>query len=119
MKNLIYSALFLIFVLMFPIFGQSLAYQCASVDANRLVNKDDITIKRFNFLLNNLSKKFIENQTQIADITVMAKNKFYKLGREESLLDIMEAVNENSSFDTPKQSYANFIGAMLLLVAIF
>lgn len=116
MKHLIYSALFLIFVLIFPIFGQSLACICASDDANHLVKEDNKKVKQYNFLLNNLSKKFIENQTQIVDITKEAIDDLYKVGIHESLFSVMETVNKNSYFSNSKQSYASFIFAMVLLI---
>ena len=75
--------------------SNELAYQLATINKGGYVSKSDVSITRFNYLLNTLDKKTIESKQEIADMTVTCQKILReKYGVEMSLLDIMERLNE-------------------------
>ena len=71
----------------------TLAYQLATINKG-YVSDDDITITRFDYLLNELSSKIINTRQQIADMSVAGVQLLRdKYGVSYSLLDFMEGTN--------------------------
>ena len=95
--------------------GESIEYQLACVNAGRRVAQDDITVARFRSLLRQLSDTFVENQQQIADMSVKGLQMLKQDGISESLLNIMEGMNQLFSTKVENQKYAEFISAYLTL----
>jgi hypothetical protein len=94
---------------------EPLEYILASLDAGRRVRNDDITVARFRSLLQQLSDKYVENQQQVADMTVNAKNILKKAGVAESLLNIMEGMNQLFYSKAKNMQYAEYAAAYCTL----
>ena len=95
---------------------ESLEYKLASIDAGRRVAPNDLTVARFRSLLDQLSSKYSEDRQQIADMTVVARDSLREDGVEESLLNIMEGMNQ--LFHTRADlRYAEFSAAYMTLRA--
>jgi uncharacterized protein YjgD (DUF1641 family) len=92
-----------------------LEYMLASLDAGRRVRKDDITVARFRSLLQQLSDKYVENQQQVADMTVKAREMLKKAGIAESLLNIMEGMNQLFYSKAKNMQYAEYAAAYCTL----
>jgi hypothetical protein len=92
----------------------SLEVQLAQVDG---VDRDEAKVHRFRSLLKQLDAKFIENPQHIADQTEISEERLKKQGVTESLLTIMEGMNQ--VFDTPvkNQNYKDYIAAYVSLRA--
>ena len=74
--------------------SMSLAYQLATIDKG-YVSRDDVTVTRFRTLLDQLSSKYDGTRQKISDCSVVAQNLLRdKYGIEESLLNIMEDMNQ-------------------------
>ena len=71
---------------------QPIEYQLALVDAGGL--PDDVTVNRFRSLLGQLDDKYAGGAQQIADRTVVAQKLLKQKGVSESLLNIMEGLNQ-------------------------
>jgi hypothetical protein len=95
--------------------GESIEYKLACINAGRQVRQDDITIARFRSLLRQLSSTFVENQQQIADMSVKGQQMLKQDGIAESLLNIMEGMNQLFSSKIENQKYAEYISAYLTL----
>lgn len=73
----------------------SFEYKLASINAGKRVEKDDITVTRFRYLLENLERKTKNNQEEIGDMSVTGVNLLRdKYGKEVKLLDFMEGTNQ-------------------------
>ncbi|MDI6854864.1 MAG: hypothetical protein QME75_14830 [Deltaproteobacteria bacterium] len=94
---------------------ESLEYKLACINAGRRVSQDDITIARFKSLLRQLSETFVENGQQIADMSVKAQKILREDGISESLLNIMEGMNQIFSSKVGNQKYAEYIAAYLTM----
>jgi len=72
-----------------------LEQKLGSIDAGHRVDKDDITVKRFRYLLDSLHDASGVDPETIADKVVWARNNLRdKYGRkDESALDVMEGLN--------------------------
>lgn len=71
-----------------------LEHKLAIIDKG-YVTRDDITVTRFRTLLDQLSSKYNETRQKISDVSVMGQNLLReKYGIEESLLNIMEDMNQ-------------------------
>ena len=71
-----------------------LEHKLAIIDKG-YVTRDDIAVTRFKTLLDQLSSKYNETRQKISDVTVMGQNLLRdKYGIEESLLNIMEDMNQ-------------------------
>lgn len=90
-------------------------YKLAVIDAGGFVPKDHITVARFRSLLNQLSKTYLEDKQQIADMTVTAQNLLRKEGIKESLLNIMEGLNRLFSKPLVNQKYAEYAASYVTL----
>ena len=95
--------------------AKSLEYKLAVLDAGRSVPKDHITVARFRSLLKQLSDTYVENRMEIADATVTAQNLLRKDGIKESLLDIMEGMNQLFSKPIKNQKYIEYAAAYVTL----
>lgn len=74
--------------------SESLEYKLATIDKG-YVSRDDIIVTRFRTLLDQLGSKYHGTRQQISDATVVAQNLLRdKYGIEESLLNIMEDMNQ-------------------------
>lgn len=74
---------------------KSLEYKLATINANGYVKKDDITVTRFRYLLNNISQHTGYPPEKIGDITVFAQKELHeKNGKEINLLSLMEEANK-------------------------
>jgi len=93
----------------------SIEYKLAVIDAGGFVPKDDLTVARFRSLLNQLSRTYVENKQQIADMTVTAQKLLRKDGVDESLLNIMEGLNQLFSKPLGNQKYAEYAVAYVTL----
>ena len=74
---------------------ESMTLECQLATINKgYVSKDDITIRRFKFLLENLDEKCINTKQDIADVVVreqeILRNKY---GIKIGLLSLMEGIN--------------------------
>ncbi len=117
-RHSIWSALFIV-VLLSAVnaahASDSLEYKLATINAGGYVSKDNITVARFRSLLRQLELTFIENKQQIADMSVTAQNLLKKDGINESLLNIMEAMNQLFSRKIENQKYAEYASAYVTL----
>lgn len=94
---------------------EPIEYKLAVINAGGYVPKDHITVARFRSLLRQLSKTYVENRQQIADMTVMAQKMLRKEGLEESLLNIMEGLNQLFPTPVKNQKYAEYAVAYVTL----
>jgi len=95
--------------------AQSLGYKLAMVQTGKVAIEDDLLTKRFNSLLKQLDEKYTENQTQIADMTVTAKNELNKEGISQPMINIMESINLLIDLKTKVKSYADNITVYIIL----
>jgi hypothetical protein len=95
--------------------GESIEYQLACINAGRRIAQDDITVARFRSLLGQLSDTFVENKQQIADMSIKGLQMLKQDGISESLLNIMEGMNQLFSTRVENQKYAEYIAAYLTL----
>jgi len=94
----------------------SIEYQLAVIDAKGYVSKDHISVARFRSLLRQLSNTYVENRQQIADMTVKAQEILKKdEGIKESLLNIMEGMNQIFYKKIENQNYAEYIASYMAL----
>ncbi len=94
---------------------RSLEYQLATIDKG-YVSDGDPTIARFRSLLDQLSNTYVENKQSIADMTVMTQKLLKeKYGISESLLRIMEGMNQILYQRLPNQAYAEYTTAYIQL----
>lgn len=90
-------------------------YQLAIINAGGYVPNDHITVARFRSLLNQLSSTYGENQQRIADMSAKSQDLLRKEGIEESLLKIMEGLNQLFSGSTANQKYSDCLSAYITL----
>lgn len=95
--------------------SESHEYQLATINASGYVSKDHITVARFRSLLDQLSSTYVENKQQIADMSVKAQQLLKKDGVEESLLKIMEGLNQLFASRIENQKYAEYAAAYVTL----
>lgn len=95
--------------------NESIEYQLATINAGGYVSKDHITIARFRSVLDQLSSTYIENKQQIADMSVTAQQLLKKAGVEESLLKIMEGLNQLFANRIENQKYAEYAASYVTL----
>lgn len=90
-------------------------YMLAVNNAGHYVSKEDITVARFRSLLEQLSNTYVENKKQIADMSVAARNLIRKDGVEETILNIMEGMNQVFPRKIDNQKYSEYIAAYATL----
>jgi hypothetical protein len=92
-----------------------LEYKLAVINAGGFVSENDITVKRFRFLLNDLQKKTGYTRQQIADLNTYAVDTLRDTyGRKVSLLDFME--QSVRPLSAAKVQYKEIIAAMIVLM---
>lgn len=94
---------------------EPIEYQLATLNAQGYVSRDHITVARFRSLLSQLSSTYIEGQQQIADLSVKAQQLMKNDGVDESLLNIMEGLNQLFSTKIENQKYAEYAAAYVTL----
>jgi len=95
--------------------GETIEYKLACIDAGRRVDQDDIKVARFRSILRQLSETFVEDRQQIADMSVKGQQMLKQEGISETLLNIMEGMNQLFSTTVANQKYAEYITAYLTL----
>lgn len=95
--------------------NHSLEHQLATINAGGYVAKDDITVARFRSLLEQLSSTYVEDKQEIADASVTAKQLLKKDGVAESLLNIMEGLNQLFATKIENQKYIESAAAYVTL----
>lgn len=94
---------------------ESIEYMLATIEKG-YVSRDDPIIARFRSLLKQLDAKFVENKTQIADMSVGAQKLLKEdEGIKESLLNIMEGMNRLFSSESTKLKYPEYLSAYMIL----
>jgi hypothetical protein len=94
---------------------ESLEYKLAVVDAGGYVRPDDLTVARFRSLLDQLSAKYVENRTQIADMSVTGQKLLREKGVSQSIQSIMEGLNGVLDGPLGNQKYAEYIALYVQL----
>jgi len=93
-----------------------MAYQLAVINKGSVVDKNDITVIRFKYLVNNIYNKVFESKKQIGDMTVKTQQILReKYGKEIKLLDLMEDLNKCIP-DGTKVKYAEIAVAYMQLI---
>jgi len=94
---------------------ESMEYMLATIEKG-YVSRDDPIIARFRSLLEQLDAKFIENKTQIGDMSVAAQKLLREEeGIKESLLNIMEGMNQLFSSESTNLKYPEYASAYMVL----
>lgn len=116
MKKIIYTTAILFFGIgIMQGQAQSLAYKLGTIEKG-YVSKDDLIVKRFDNLLDQLSDKYVEDRQQVSDMTVKAKQILEDKGIDQSMIDIMEGMNLIFSGDIGgNQKYAEYVAAYITL----
>lgn len=94
--------------------SSSIEYMLATIDKG-YVSRDDISIARFRSLLQQLDVKFVESKKQIGDMSVTAQNLLKEEGVKESLMNIMEGMNQLFSGTPENLKYAEYASAYVVL----
>jgi hypothetical protein len=98
----------------------SVEYKLAVVDKGGYVSPDDVAVARFRSLLQQLDSKFNETPERIADMSVAGRNTLRDKGISESILNIMEGMNQVldapllSSTGVNKQEYADYLALYIV-----
>ena len=94
----------------------SLASKLAMIDARAgYGSQDDLTVARFRRLLNQLATKFVEDEQRIAEMTANAFQMLGEDGINESLLNLMEGMNQVFTEHIENQQYAEYIAVYIKL----
>lgn len=94
--------------------NESIEFKLAAIDNNSKINVSSYQTSRFEYLLNNIHSKTRETKIRIADMTVTAQNKLKENGIKESLLNIMEGMNEVLYSNVEGQSYSEYVSAYIV-----
>jgi len=89
----------------------------AAIDKGGPADADDITVKRFRFLLENIQRKTNNSKDQIGDMTVNGQKLLRdKYGKEMTLLELMEDANRAMPEGSQMRwNYAEIITAVVIL----
>lgn len=91
-------------------------YQLAVIDAGYALDKDDVSVKRFRFLIQSIQRKTGNTPQQIADMTVNAQKILLdRYGKEVKLPDLMEQANKAIP-EKGNQKYEDIITALVLIM---
>ena len=90
--------------------AQSLAYRLATLEKGGYVNEDDILVKRFDNLVNQLDKQLDNKKELIGDMTYKLKDELRKRVVKASMVKIMEGAIKSKTMD-----YAKYCGYYLTL----
>jgi len=86
--------------------SESMEYMLACIDAGCYLPRDDDSIEKFRTLLQQLDVKFIEDETQIGDMSASTKFLLRDDGIQESILNIMEGMDQLFSGKPEDMKYA-------------
>jgi hypothetical protein len=75
----------------------------------------DVQTARFRSLLSQLTEKFVESEKEISDMTVKAQDLMKKEGIAESLVSIMEGMNQIFAAKVANQEYKQYVAAYVTL----
>ncbi len=81
----------------------------ADLDAGHIVSDYNDAIPHFKYLLGELGSKFVEDPERIASLTLTAQKTLKQKGVYESLVDIMEGINQAAHRSKQKQKYADYV----------
>ena len=100
---------------------ESLEYKLAVLNVGKYVEKDDLTINRFRYLLSTLEKKTKNTKQEIADMSVAALEKIAKekYGLDITLLELMEGANDSipeEAIGTDTINYAEIVVLYIELI---
>lgn len=88
---------------------ESLEYRLAVINTGGNIRENDATISRFRSLLTQLSQNYIEDTQQIANMSVIIRDRLSAKGIDESLLNIMEGLNQLLwPQDSKKKRYSEY-----------
>lgn len=93
---------------------EPIEYLLATINAGTYVQRDDITVKRFRSLLDQLSQKYVEDEQQIADMTVKIIEILKEKGISEKPLAIMEGMN-SLFYSAAKLHYVEYVSTYVTL----
>lgn len=91
--------------------SETIEYRLAVINKGGYVRKDDVTVKRFRTLLDQLSENCVEDQQQIANISLIAKDKINSNGMNVPLLNIMEDLNKLVYRELKDERYSKYMFA--------
>ena len=98
--------------------AESLEYMLAALNAGTAVDRNDVTIARFRYLLKQLSERTGYSKEKIGDMTVTAQQHLREnYGRNIGLLDLMEAANKSISGSNIQVKYEQILAALVVLLA--
>lgn len=93
----------------------SVERQLASIDAGHIVTTDTASVKRFRYLLSELTDRFGVSATRIADVTVTARGQLAdKYGRQVDLEFLMEHALDISASAGPNETYEGIMALMVV-----
>lgn len=95
----------------------SMEMMLATIDKGGPADADDISVKRFRFLLENIQRKTDNTRDQIGDMTVNGQKLLRdKYGKEMTLLELME--NANRAMPEGSQTRWNYAEIMTAVVIL-
>jgi len=95
--------------------AESLEHQLAIINAKGYVADNDITVARFRSLLEQLSTTFHAPKQEIADTSVKALELLNNNGIDESLLKVMEGMNQIFPGKADNQKYSQILAYYITL----
>ncbi len=98
-----------------PAAAVPLPQKLATIDAGGYVAGDDVVVARFRSLLRQLDEAYAEDEEQIGNMTIVARDLMRKEGVEESLLNIMEAMNQLFPRQIDGLKYAEYVASYATL----
>lgn len=95
--------------------SMSLSYGLALIEKNGYVSEDDVIVKRFDYLLKQLDKKYLESETQICDMSTVARQKLKDSGINATFLEIMEGMNRLNDPNDYEKLYPEYVTLYIVL----
>lgn len=94
--------------------NETLEYKLAVLNTRDSNCRDEVTIKRFGVLLDQLANICTENRQQIANLSLIAHHRLKRNGDNESLLRIMSDLNELCmAKNLRKQKFSEYVLAYI------
>ncbi len=95
----------------------SLEYKLAVINAGGYVSEDDITVKRFRYLLTSISSKTPNTKQQISDMTVKGWQLLQEdYGKRMKLIELMEAANKAIPENSRSLKYESVVSALIVMI---
>jgi hypothetical protein len=92
--------------------NESLEYRLAIINTGDKISDKNATIARFRSLMSELSDNYIEDPQQIANMSIIVRDRLRSNGIDESLLNIMEGLNQLILPQDPqKKRYCEYVFA--------